>query len=124
MTTADILYTYKQRLPYVEINLKYSGSVITGNKGQRQVREMTSRERGTTVTVECAMNAAGSFIPLMMIFPRKRMAEGLMRDAATGAIATVSDSSWTDRTSFLRWLQHISNDWNNFSLSSTKQILS
>jgi len=79
---------------------------IIGTKGLRQVGKMTSGERGTTVTVVCAMSAAGSFIPPMVIFPRKRMAEGLMRGAPTGAIAAVSDSGWTDSTLFVRWLQH------------------
>ena len=77
---------------------------IIGTKGHRQVGKMTSGERGTTVTVVCAMSAAGGFIPPMIIFPRKRLAEGLMRGAPTGAIAAVSDSGWTDSTLFVRWM--------------------
>ena len=79
---------------------------IIATKGQRQIGKMTSGERGTTVTVMCAMSAAGSYIPPMLIFPRKRLAEGLMRGAPTGAIGAVSDSGWTDSTLFVKWLKH------------------
>ena len=41
---------------------------IVGTKGERQVSKMTSAERGTTVTIICAMNAADSFIPPMIIY--------------------------------------------------------
>ena len=79
---------------------------IVGTKGEQQVSKMTSAERGTTVTIICAMNAAGSFIPPMIIFPRMRMAPGLMKCAPVGAIGAVSKSGWTDSDLFLKWLQH------------------
>ena len=79
---------------------------IIATKGQRQIGKMTSAERGTTVTVICAMSAAGSYIPPMLIFPRKRMAEGLMRGAPVGAVGAVSDSGWTDSSLFVSWLKH------------------
>jgi hypothetical protein len=39
-------------------------------KGQRRVGAVTSGERGNNITVMCAMNAAGNFIPPMFIFAR------------------------------------------------------
>ena len=39
-------------------------------KGQKQVGQLTSAERGQLVTICCAINAAGRSIPLCMIFPR------------------------------------------------------
>ena len=79
---------------------------IVGTKGERQVSRMTSGERGTLVTVICAMSAAGSFIPPMIIFPRMRMAPALMKGAPVGAIGAVSKSGWTDSDLFLAWLKH------------------
>ncbi|KAK0068382.1 jerky protein [Biomphalaria pfeifferi] len=48
---------------------------IIGSKGTRQVGSVTSAERGQTVRVLCAMNAAGTYIPPIFIFPRKRMVD-------------------------------------------------
>ncbi|KAK4873838.1 hypothetical protein RN001_013198 [Aquatica leii] len=42
------------------------------NKGQRQVGVLTSAERSTTVTVEICCSAAGSYMPPMLVFPRKK----------------------------------------------------
>jgi len=44
-------------------------SKIIATKGQRTVGKVKSGERGTTVTVVCAMSAAGSFLPPMFIYP-------------------------------------------------------
>ncbi|KAJ4425707.1 hypothetical protein ANN_27903 [Periplaneta americana] len=39
-------------------------------KGQKRVGSVTSWERGKNITIICAMNAAGTFVPPMFIFPR------------------------------------------------------
>ena len=46
---------------------------VLGLKGKRQVGCLTSAERGTLVTAEICMNAAGGYVPPMLIFPRVRM---------------------------------------------------
>jgi hypothetical protein len=70
---------------------------IIATKGQRQIAKMTCGERGTTVTVVCAMSAAGSFIHPMLILLRKwQAADGLLRGAPIGAVGAVSDRGWTD----------------------------
>ncbi|XP_004210911.1 uncharacterized protein LOC101236299 [Hydra vulgaris] len=51
-------------------NVQKPGKVLA-TKSVRQVGKITCAERGTTVTVICAMNASGSYIPPMLIFPRK-----------------------------------------------------
>lgn len=85
---------------------------IIATKGQRQISKMTSGERGTTVTIICAMSAAGNYIPPMLIFPRKRMAAGLMHGAPAGSIAAVSSSGWTDGELFIQWLKHFAHTTN------------
>jgi len=79
---------------------------ILASKGVRQVSKITSGEKGATVTVTCAMSAAGQFIPPMVIWPRKRMVDALMKGTPPGSVGTVSDSGWTDCSIFVKWLQH------------------
>ena len=50
---------------------------ILAKKGSKQVAKMTRAEKGQTVTIACAMNAAGTYLPPMLIFPRKRKNEVL-----------------------------------------------
>jgi len=79
---------------------------IMATKGIRTVGKMTSGERGTTVTVICAFSAAGSYLPPMFIYPRKRMLANLLAGAPPQSIGCKSDSGWTDAGLFLQWLNH------------------
>ena len=79
--------------------------VIT-ERGKRSVGKLTSAERGTLVTMLCACNAAGGFLPPMYIFPRKRMMETLMNGAPPQAVGYASTSGYVDSELFLKWLQH------------------
>ena len=81
------------------------GKVIA-SKGARQVGKITSAERGSTVTLVCAMSAVGTYLPPMYIFPRKRMVEVLMNGAPPQSVGYVSDSGWTDSELFVKWLEH------------------
>jgi hypothetical protein len=42
----------------------------------------------------------------MMIWPRKRMNECLMRGSPPGSVGVVSDNGWTDGRLFVQWLHH------------------
>ena len=79
---------------------------IVATKGARSIGKVTSGERGKTVTVICAMNASGTFVPPLFVFPRKRMLDVLMRGGPTGSIGKASKSGWTDGTIFVEWLRH------------------
>jgi hypothetical protein len=67
---------------------------------------MTSGERCKTVTVICAISAAGTYLPIMMIFPRKRMVDTLMVGAPPQSLGCCSSNGWTDSTLFLKWHEH------------------
>jgi len=67
---------------------------------------MTSEEKGETTTIVCAVNAAGSYVPPIMIFKRKRMTDILLKGAPAGTIGCCSSNSWIDRQIFLQWLRH------------------
>lgn len=79
---------------------------IYAQKGQKQVGAATSWERGKTVTVCCSMNAAGGYIPPMLIYPRKRMAPALGKNGIPGSIMECSQSGWINEDIFLVWLKH------------------
>jgi transposase-like protein len=65
-------------------------SKILAMKGTRQVGKICSGERSSTVTVVCAFNAAGSYLPPLIIFPRKRMIDVLMKGSPPGSIGAAS----------------------------------
>lgn len=79
---------------------------ILAKKGQKQVGKITSGERGQNVTVLCCLNASNTYIPPMIIFPRKRMSEQLNKGAPSGSIVTVSDNGWITQELFLEWFDH------------------
>ena len=60
---------------------------VIAKKGKHCVGQLTSAEKGKTVTAVCCMSASGVFVPPMLIFPRVRMKPSLMDSAPTGAVA-------------------------------------
>ena len=46
---------------------------VIAEKGSRVVGKATSAERGQLVTVICCMNAIGTYVPPMFVFPRKTL---------------------------------------------------
>ena len=71
-------------------NVQRPGKVVA-TKGARHVAKVTSGERGATVTVVCAINAAGGcYLPPMFIFPRKRMVAALMNGAPPESVGYCS----------------------------------
>lgn len=81
-------------------------SNVVATKGSRAVGKMTSGERGKTTTVLCAMNAAGTYIPPMFIFARKRFSEVLLNGGPAGCIGTCTSNGWSEGDCFMKWLRH------------------
>lgn len=79
---------------------------IVGLKGKRQIGALTAAERGSLVTVICCMSAGGTFVPPMMIFPRKNMTETLMRGAPLGTLGRCHPSGWVQTNLFSDWFKH------------------
>ena len=67
----------------------------------KQVGRITSGERGETVTIICAMNGAGNYVPPMMIFKRRRLIQLLLRGSPPGTVGAVSDNGWVTSDLFL-----------------------
>lgn len=79
---------------------------VIGLRGKKQIASLTSAERGALVTIVCCMNAVGSFVPPLVIFPRKNMSEQLKKGAPPGTIFAVHPSGWIQSNLFTQWFQH------------------
>ncbi|GBP36153.1 Tigger transposable element-derived protein 1 [Eumeta japonica] len=79
---------------------------VIGRKGKRQIGALTAAERGSLMTIVCAMSAGGTLIPPMMIFPRKFFSDVLMKGAPPGAIGKVHPSEWIQLNLFTDWFNH------------------
>lgn len=86
--------------------VQHKQSKIIGLKGKKQVCAITSQERGKLVTVVTAMNACGTFVPPLIVFPRKNMSEHLMQGAPTGSIWACHPSGWIQTNIFTQWFSH------------------
>lgn len=81
---------------------------IVGEKGKRNVYQITSGERGVLTTVLPCYNAAGDYIPPMIVFKGKRVGEKMRADLPAGALVTCSDSGYMDKDLFYSWIKHFS----------------
>lgn len=112
-TLLKSVYDQHKIPPHRVYNLDESGITsvpkpgkILALTGRKQVGRIASGEKGRTVTVVAAINAAGGFIPPVMIFPRKRMNDRLLTDAVPGTIGYVSGNGWIDSSLFVAYLDH------------------
>ena len=75
-------------------------SKIIATKGKRQVRALSSGERGETVTVEICFSAPGAYMPPMFIFGRKKMQQAFMDGIVPGMMGRAK-REWMDGQRFI-----------------------
>lgn len=80
-------------------------SKIIASKGKKQVGSLSSAERGQTVTVEICFNAAGTFMPPLIIFPRQRMKAELLDRAPPGTTSACNPKGWMTTEIFTIWFK-------------------
>ena len=80
------------------------GRILT-ELGCKQVWSVTSGEKGKTHTVLVCVSATGQVLPLMMIYPRKRLNERLKSGGVPGTMYTCSDSGWINQDLYLEWFK-------------------
>jgi hypothetical protein len=59
---------------------------VLAAKDAKRVPKITSAERGKSITIVCAMNAAGTFVSPVFIFPRIGINDNLLIGAPPGSI--------------------------------------
>ena len=75
-------------------------------RGNRQIGEMTSGEKGTVVSVAVAVNAAGNSIPPFIIFPEEHFEPRFIRDGPTGCAGDANPSGWMLEETFMKYAAH------------------
>lgn len=81
-------------------------SKIIAMRGRKQVGALTSAERGTLCTAVICMNAAGYFIPPMIVFPRARMKQEFGIGAPPETLIACEPSGWMNISLFEKWFDH------------------
>ncbi len=76
---------------------------IVARRGVRQVGSCTSAERGTLVTLACAVNAHPH---AHFVFPRVHFKEHFIRDGPPKCIGTANASGWMQKEDFIVFLKH------------------
>ena len=79
---------------------------VIAKRGMKQVAKMTSAERGSLVTMCCAVNATGNALPPFFVFPRVYFRDTMMKDAPAGSAGTAHPSGWMTSDTFLTFMQH------------------
>ena len=82
---------------------------VVAPTGAKQVGALSSAERGQTVTLCCAVNAAGQSLAPMFIFPRVYFKDHFIRDGPAGCVGTAHPSGWMTGDGFLMFMKHFVN---------------
>ncbi|CAH2011577.1 unnamed protein product [Acanthoscelides obtectus] len=86
--------------------VQHKRSKVISAKGKKQVATLTSAERGGLITVVTCMNAVGTYVPPLIVWPRKNMKIELMDGAPTGSIYACHPSGWIQAEIFTQWFDH------------------
>lgn len=79
---------------------------VLATKGQKQVGQISSAERGTLITMCGTINALGNSIPPLIIFPRVHYKDFMIKGAPHGTVGAANPSGWISADIFLYYLQH------------------
>ena len=79
---------------------------VIAEKGKKQVGRTTSGEKGTTVTMEVAVNAIGNSVPPLFIFPRVNFKPYFIQQGPPGCIGAAHPSGWITAPIFLEYMKH------------------
>lgn len=82
---------------------------VVSSKGKKQVGQVASGERGELVTFVGIVNATGSTVPPVFIYPRIRNVEEYLINGPNGSVAFGNKSGWMTADLFLKVLRHIVN---------------
>ena len=79
---------------------------VIGEKGARQVHQITSGEKGSLVTVCCIIGANGNSLPPAMVFPRVHFKPHMINDAPANTLGLATQSGWMTAELFVEVIRH------------------
>jgi len=89
-----------------EVTTVQKPTKVLAGRGTKQVGRMTSAERGTLVTMCCAVNATGTALPPFFVFPRVYFRDIMLQGAPAGSTGTAHPSGWMTVDTFLVFMKH------------------
>lgn len=79
---------------------------VIAHKGVKQINQCTSAERGELVTIVGIISASGTFLPPVMVFPRKHFKLHMLNGAPTNTLGLAGPSGWMTSELFPRVMEH------------------
>lgn len=79
---------------------------VVATKGQKQIGQITSGERGQLVTICCAVSGSGNSIPPFMVFPRVNFKPLMITGAPKGTVGVAHPTGWMTGENFVQFLKH------------------
>ena len=78
---------------------------VIASRNEKQVGKLTSGERGALVTALYAVNAAGNSVPPMLVFPRVKFRDHIMKGAPPDSIGVANPSGWMSAACFTEFMK-------------------
>ncbi|KAL4125800.1 hypothetical protein QTP88_010040 [Uroleucon formosanum] len=82
---------------------------VVAQRGYKQVGSIVSAERGTLVTMACAISAIGNNIPPFFVFPRVHYKDNFVANGRPGSNGSANPSGWMQEKDFILFLKHFHN---------------
>ncbi|XP_023312361.1 uncharacterized protein LOC111692544 [Anoplophora glabripennis] len=79
---------------------------VVTQKGVKQLNQCTSAERGLLATTCAIIRANGTFLPPIIIFPRKKFVPHMLNGAPPGTLGLANPSGWMTAELFVEVLDH------------------
>lgn len=79
---------------------------VVAKKGVKQLNKCSSAERGQLITAVVFISGIGTFIPPVLIFPRKNFKQHMVTGAPAGTLGLASPSGWMVTELFPEVLNH------------------
>lgn len=82
---------------------------VVARCGFKQVGSIVSAERGTLVTIACAISSIGNNIPPFFVFPRVHYKDHFVTNGPPGSSGSANPSGWMQENDFVLFLKHFHN---------------
>lgn len=79
---------------------------VLSHKGKRQIGALISAERGSLIICVMCMSAGGTFVPPLIIYPRKRSHPLLKKGAPPEVIHECHPAGWIQTNILTKWFKH------------------
>lgn len=79
---------------------------VLAQRGVKQLGQITSAERGMTITMASCVSASGQSLPPAYVFPRVNFKDNMLIGAPSGSLGLANPSGWMNNDLFPKVLEH------------------